>query len=54
MTKEEIIKAKKGEIEKLEIAINKSVKDIKPVDSTGIVLKNGPPTKAFLNKSRQK
>jgi hypothetical protein len=48
MTREEERKAEREEMKRLQIAINIAVKDIKPVDTSNVVLKNAPPTKAYL------
>jgi len=50
MGKGEQIEVEKEKIEKIKLSINKSVKYIEPVDTTGVVLKNAPPTKEYLDK----
>jgi len=54
MTRGEIINEEKEYIERIKIAMNKSVKDIKPVNTTAVILKNAPPTKSSKDKSIQK
>lgn len=47
MTRDELMEVQLNYVKKLTIALNKPLKNLKPVDSTKVVLKNDPPSKDF-------